>query len=112
MSNKNAIYEMAQLLIHFTSDDKMQNLKSLSYQEYRLMIDNCDTFKEFSLDYPALFNMIIDDPKNFDLNRLKYMLGMKQKIDNNELSNEDATKEVGQKYYDEFVKNTVEDLNE
>ena len=37
---------------------------------------------------------------------------MKDKIDNNQISNEDATKEVGQKYYDEFVKNTVEDLNE
>lgn len=108
----NHIYELAELLIHFASDDKMQNLKQLSYQEYRLMIDNCDTFKDFSLDYPALFNMIIDDPKNFDLNRLKHMLGMKEKIDNNELSNDEATKEIGQKYYDEFVKNKVEELNE
>lgn len=106
------ILQLAQLLIDFASDEKMQTLKKLSYQEYRLMIDSSDTFKEFSLDYPALFNMIIDDPLNFDINRLKFMLNMKSKIDNNEVSNEDATKEIGEKYYDEFVKNKVEDLSE
>ena len=56
----------------------MQNLKNLSYQEYRLMIDNCIHSKEFSLEYPALFNMIIDDPKIL-FKSFKILLGMKIK---------------------------------
>ena len=47
--------------------------------------------------------MIIDDPLNFDMKRLEYMLMMKSKIDN-EMSNEATCKEVGEHYYNEFVK--------
>ena len=103
-----SILELSQELLAFVKNEHLQEIKNISYQEYRLVIDKEDRFKEFSLDYPSLFNMIIDDPLNFDMKRLEYMLMMKSKIDNNEMSNEAATKEVGEHYYNEFVKNKIE----
>lgn len=108
--NNNEIINSVNLLIEFTKNKKIQFIKKSSYQEYRQIIDKQQIFETFSIEYPQLFNMIIDDPFNFDMKRLEYMLNMKKKIENNDISNDDATKEVGQKYYDEFVKNTVDEL--
>ena len=70
-----------------------------------------EQFNDFSVRYPSLFNVIIDDPKNFDYSRLIHMLNLKNKVDSNETSYENASIKIGQEYYDEFVKTTVDKLN-
>lgn len=107
MNNKE-IFEMTKLLINYTKTDEMKEIKNRSYQDYRLKIDSKPEFKEFSLNYPGLFNKIIDDSENFELNRLKEMLIKKTKISKNKISYEDATKQIGEKYYNEFVKSQIE----
>lgn len=67
--------------------------------------------KDFSIDYPGLFNMIAEDPKNFDRNRLLSMLNMKDNIDTNKITHEAASSQIGQQYYNEYVKPLVDDLD-
>ena len=65
------------------------------------VINNYTSFYE---NYPALVNMIIDDPYNFDFKRLVEMLSIREKIVQKEVSYDDASLYVGEKYYEEFVK--------
>ena len=39
------------------------------------------------------------------------MLKLKKKIENNEINEDSASIDLGQKYYNEFVKDTVSELN-
>lgn len=51
--------------------------------------------------YPAIFWMARD--KSMDLNRFQWMLNLKEKIDNGEVSKEDMDKAMGQMMFNEFV---------
>ncbi len=68
-------------------------------------------FTKFNQNYPTLFFSIIENPSTFPLYRLKDMLNLKRKIENNEINEDSASVKLGQKYYDEFVKDTVSDLD-
>jgi hypothetical protein len=81
--------------------------------------DNMDEYKQvcmrkftdFHGKYPTLFFFIIEKPSTFPLYRLDEMLKLKTKIDNKEVEEEKASVQIGQKYYDEFVKDTVSNLD-
>ena len=68
-------------------------------------------FQNFHMNYPTLFFSIIETPSTFPIYRLEEMLSLKYKIENNELDDKKASVHMGQKYYNEFVKNTVDKLN-
>ena len=67
-----------------------------------------EKYKDFYEAYPALVNLIADDPYNFDFKRLIEMLKIREKVTNNEVKYEDASLYMGQKYYDEYVKPKIE----
>ncbi len=84
------------------------SLKSDVSKARRENIDNykqhmMSKFGEFHYNCPALFFMIIENPSGFPIYRLNEMLEMKRKIEQNQLSNEDADKTIGKKYFDEFA---------
>ena len=79
--------------------------KILYEQKLRQEFDQLDRF------YPSLFRMIIDDPINFDMIKLKRMLSMKDKVDNNEVSYDDANKKIGIEYYNKYVKKHVDKID-
>ncbi len=62
------------------------------------------------MSYPGLFATILDNPKKFDMNRLRQMLAMRKKINNNSMTHEEASTKIGQQYYDEFAKPLVDKL--
>ena len=107
------------------SDNKLLQIinsviKSASTEDmYKLSIDNntlyrknlTDKYNDFAISYPALFNTITENPKKFDINRLKQMLSMRKQVQNNNLSYEEASTQIGQQYYDEFAKPIVDKLN-
>ncbi len=68
-------------------------------------------FTNFHQNYPTLFFSIIENPSSFPLYRLDEMLSLKRKIENNELNEQRASVHLGQKYYNEFVKDTVSELD-
>lgn len=59
-------------------------------------------YPEFADRHRHLFDMVCED--EFDRDRLKYMLAMRDSIEKNKISFEDASKEVGQKMFDVYVK--------
>ena len=88
-------------MIKFVSTDEMKKLKAELPGNCRAIA--MEKFEKFFERHPSLFNMIFDDPANFEMSRLVKMLELKDKCDNNEISMETATKDVGQEYFDEFV---------
>ena len=68
-------------------------------------------FTNFHQKYPTLFFSIIENPTTFPLYRLEEMLNLKRKIDDNEINEQKASVHLGQKYYNEFVKDTVSELD-
>jgi len=81
--------------------------------------DNIDEYKqkcmrEFSFmhqKYPTLFFSLIENPTTFPIYRLEEMLSLKKRIETDEITTENASVRVGQQYYDEFVKETVKELD-
>lgn len=63
-----------------------------------------EEFNFFSERYPMLFQSAIND-EPFPWNNLSYMLEMRRKIIDNKLSSENASKIVGQEWYDKFATN-------
>ena len=68
-------------------------------------------FTNFHQKFPTLFFTIIENPSTFPIYRLDEMLKLKQKIETNEINEEKASVHLGQKYYNEFVKDTVTELD-
>jgi len=58
----------------------------------------------------SIFNQIIQQEK-IDMDKLKYMLDMLRSIGKKQISFENASKEVGQKFADEYVKPLVDKLD-
>ena len=52
--------------------------------------------------YPSLFSMACQ--KGFDVEKFSYMMDMRDKIYTNERTVDDASKEVGQKFYNMYMK--------
>lgn len=80
--------------------------------------DNIDNYKRLMMDkfyyihqkYPTLFFTVIENPTTFPISRLEEMLDIKRNIENNSTTNEQASVHLGQKYYDEFVKDKIKNL--
>ena len=81
--------------------------------------ENMDAYKqkcmrEFTFmhqKYPTLFFSLIENPTTFPIYRLEEMLSLKKRIETTELTTENASVRVGQQYYDEFIKDTVKELD-
>ena len=58
----------------------------------------------FEERYPMLYVMVTKE-EGFEYSSLEYFLGMRDKIINNQLSSEQASKEVGQVWFDKYYKN-------
>jgi len=68
-------------------------------------------FTNFHQKYPTLFFSIIENPSTFPLYRLNEMLNLKKKIENKEEDEQAISIKLGQQYYNEYVKNTVSELD-
>lgn len=77
--------------------------------EYKQVLMN--KFTNFHQKFPTLFFTLIENPSTFPIYRLDEMLNLKKKIETNEINEEKASIHLGQKYYNEFVKDTVTELD-
>lgn len=77
-------------------------LRNTSKKDYELKIKT--EFKDFYEIYPNLFDMCIQNPTSFNMDKFKEMLNYKNKVDTGKINYNNASKEIGQKYFDEYVK--------
>lgn len=54
--------------------------------------------------YPALFNMIIENGKKFDLTQFEQMMTMISKVRRKEVTEESASKQFGEQMVEKYVK--------
>lgn len=59
-------------------------------------------YPDFYDKCPFIFKMACEP--NFDKKTFKYMLNMRQKVQDNEITEFEASKEVGQKFFDKYMK--------
>jgi hypothetical protein len=78
----------------FASEEELEN-------NMKKTIEGITFFEE---RYPMLYNMVTKN-KGFDYSSLEYFLNMRNKIIKNEMSSEQASKEVGQVWFDKYYKN-------
>jgi hypothetical protein len=64
-----------------------------------------EKYPTFTKNYPTLFEMCCNDP--FDIKKMDFMINMLQQVQNNKISQHDASANVGQILYDEYVKPIV-----
>ena len=57
--------------------------------------------------YPALYNMILENGKEFDLLQFEQMMGMIAKVRAKKMTEENASKEFGEKMVDKYVKSKI-----
>lgn len=62
-------------------------------------------YKKFAENHGVLFEMACRP--NMDMEKLEYMLNMRDRITKGKMSVENASKKVGQKMFDEYVKPIV-----
>jgi hypothetical protein len=97
-------------LLQFCLKKENTKKRSVSIDEYKQ--DCMKTFSQFHERYPTLFFTIIENPSTFPLYRLDELLNIKTLVDNKKVSEQNASIALGQKYYNEFVKDTVKKLDE
>lgn len=61
-----------------------------------------DHFPEFKAQYPFLFDMAC--APDFDMERFTYMMNLREQVSKQSRTLEDASKEIGQKLFNEYVK--------
>lgn len=85
--------------------NKLKKNKNIYIQELK------KKFKFIDTNYPALFNMILETKNEFDIKKLKQMLGLKEEIDNDRLDYQEASKLVGTHFYKKYVEDTVKKID-
>lgn len=63
-------------------------------------------YPEFAERYEHLFNMACEP--NFEFEKLEYMIRLREKVNTGRMTFENASKQVGQKMFDEYVKPMVD----
>jgi len=96
-------------IISFCLKNENSYMRRYKIDEYKQICMR--TFTDFHQKYPTLFFSIIENPTTFPLYRLNEMLLLKKKIEEKEINEEKASVHLGQKYYNEFVKDTVSELD-
>ena len=103
---KNKVEDLLKFCLN-KENTKKRNADMANYKQ-----DCIREFSEFYERYPTLFFLIVENPSTFPMYRLNELLNIKNLVDNNQISEKNASIALGQKYYNEFVKETVKDLDE
>jgi len=109
MEKASDIKEQVTQIISFCLKKDNTKMRSENMDDYKQLCMR--TFTNFHQNYPTLFFSIVERPSSFPLFRLDEMLKIKEKIEENVIEEKDASIYLGQKYYNEFVKDTVKNLD-
>ena len=97
------IIKYIQIMIETMKRPELVQLKKDDSIEFkRVMLEHFGQLRDKSL---TLFEMVLDKGENFDIARLAKMMNLRDEVfENKTTSYEEASKKLGQEYFDEFVK--------
>lgn len=95
------ILKNVEKMLRLKKEKKTKQLKIININEYRKLF--VQQFFQLHINYPSIYNMVLEND-NFEMDRLKEMLQMRANVQQNKISNFDASVKISQKYTDEFIK--------
>ena len=120
--NDESLIRMQVLEDSDTIKKNMEDLISFCAKRENMIMrrDNIDDYKRKMMNkfyyihekYPTLFFTIIENPTTFPISRLEEMLSLKKQIEVNSTTTDKASVQLGQKYFDEFVKEKIKKLDD
>lgn len=90
--------------------NEVKNVPEQLRQSAKFEVSIIKKHKIFYDTYKMAVKTILRYGENFDLNELKTMLELRDKLKAGQISKEDANKEIGQKYYNRFAAPVVAKL--
>ena len=87
---------------YVSRDSEKQKRQKTEMMKYKDEVK--EKFQDFAYCYPALFYKIVEDGDQFEFNQLITMLQLMRKVNQDEISKDDADKFVGQEMVDKYVK--------
>jgi hypothetical protein len=101
-----AVIAEVELVRKYIKKSEIKNLYKNNKDDYETHLKQ--KFSNFSEKKPFLFDMAISQEK-FDYDKLKEFCSVLNKVNSGKMTSENASKYIGQKYYDQYVKGKVED---
>ena len=95
-----------ELVRKYIKKPEIKRLYQKNKDEYETHLK--EKFSNFSEKKPFLFDMAIAQEK-FDFDKLKEFCSVIDKVNSGKMTPENASKYIGQKYYDQYVKGKLED---
>lgn len=80
------------------------DFKGLTYDEFKTQMET--EFEKLNRDFNFIFSRAISG--NLDNNMFEFMIQKAKSVQNNKMSNYDASKQVGEKLVDKFIKPEIE----
>ena len=93
---------MYQLLTETDCPDDNRKLDSKKFADLRGKYQQ--KYMPLMMIYPALFNMVIENGKKFDLTQFEKMIAMISKVRRKEVTEEAASKKFGEEMVEKYVK--------
>ena len=103
MEEPSIIKQQVEDIEKYIKDNKKKRRKNIEEFDKEIKV----VYQDFYLKYPALFSKIIDG--SLEKNQFNFMLNMMGKVKNEELSDHDASVQVGQVLVDKYVKPLIDE---
>ena len=100
--DNDGIRNIIKVILKVIQDNKEQNPRT-AHADIVNSISQDEKFKFFIERYPMLFDIVTKDAV-FDFNSLEYFLSMREEIIKNKITSDEASKQVGQVWFDKFYK--------
>ena len=107
MANTTLIWdEVKQIIIEKKKFDNKKSYLNLNFDQFKNKLKK--KFNNLSTNFPTIFEKTING--TMDMSRLKFMLNMINKVNNNEITEHNASVQIGEKLVNEYVKPMIDKL--
>jgi len=101
LSKAEKIFKWVGAIIAYATTPDMVELRKKNAGLFRGTV--IEKFIPFMEKYPGIFNKLLDDPENFEMDRFESMLKKMHRIENGQTDYETENLRVGKSYYQEFL---------
>lgn len=87
------------------SKQEFKILKRMDEKKYMNYLVN--RYNELHVNYPALFNLLAQDGDKFNMEQLREMLRLKDRVDRKEVSSQAASEHIGKIYFNKYCSSSI-----
>ena len=95
-------------MLEYANTTEMKRIRASDYGKYVRMMN--EQFTSISQEIPRIFNVIVNNPDNFDISRMIDIFNRRNNINAGNTTYVEENKKVGKDYYKEFVAPKLKNL--